>query len=502
MISIIYCTREPNPQHVNHIKDTSGLKNKIEVIEIINNGESLTKSYNRGLKMVNNRIVVFCHDDIIFEKNGWARKLLENFKNSDYGIIGIAGTTNLHESGRWWADQSKMVGSVKHRHNGKTWESKYSGKFKNKIIETIIVDGLFFAIDKDKIKEEFDESVEGFHFYEIDFCFRNHLKDVKIGVTFDVKVIHKSIGQTNDEWEKNRLSFIETHKENLPKNVNAKPFIETITYELKKEPKVKILISSNGDRDNIIKICDQISKMGYKNYEIKIILSVDSENVLDDISIENVSIIEGVYPSLHKNISILKWDDEIISEDDELFLFLSDNLSLETNLLNKFVHIYNKTSKSFGGIFPMILNKDNSIFSYGIELYGINSEGKKLKIECNLKGTNSFYNYNSGYHQERIGNIGPCFMTTKDNLEKHDWFRLDFENLFHESYFSIKCSLDKKIIYVDNDSLVKLDYNFLENEEVKNNINKDLNQLIKSLNEDKKTQEFIKIIKPQLQPQT
>ena len=159
MISIIYCTREPNPQHVNHIKDTSGLKNKIEVIEIINNGESLTKSYNRGLKMVNNRIVVFCHDDIIFEKNGWARKLLENFKNSDYGIIGIAGTTNLHESGRWWADQSKMVGSVKHRHNGKTWESKYSGKFKNKIIEKIIVDGLFFAIDKDKIKEEFDESV-------------------------------------------------------------------------------------------------------------------------------------------------------------------------------------------------------------------------------------------------------------------------------------------------------------------------------------------------------
>ena len=94
------------------------------------------------------------------------------------------------------------------------------------------------------------------------------------------------------------------------------------------------------------------------------------------------------------------------------------------------------------------------------------------------------------------------FYDNQRQLEKHDWFRLDFENLFHESYFSIKCSLDKKIIYVDNDSLVKLDYNFLENEEVKNNINKDLNQLIKSLNEDKKTQEFIKIIKPQLQPQT
>jgi GT2 family glycosyltransferase len=502
MISIIYCTREPNPQHVNHIKDTSGLKNKIEVIEIINNGESLTKSYNRGLKMVNNRIVVFCHDDIIFEKNGWARKLLENFKNSDYGIIGIAGTTNLHESGRWWADPTKMVGSVKHRNNGKTWESKYSGKFKNKIIETIIVDGLFFAIDKDKIKEEFDESVKGFHFYEIDFCFRNHLKGVKIGVTFDVKVIHKSIGQTNDEWDKNREFFIEKYKEELPKNINSKPIVDDTFYVIKKEPKVKILISSNGDRRKVVKICDTIKKMGYDNYEIKIILSVDAKDNLEDVNIDNVIVVEGVYPSLHKNISILKWDDEIISEEDELFLFLSDDIILETNILNKFIHIYNKNSKSFGGIFPMVLNQDNTIFSYGIELYGVNSEDKKLKIECNLKGANSFYNYNYGHHKQKLGNIGPCFMTTKDNLEKHDWFRLDFENLFYESYFSIKCSLDKKIIYVDNDSLVKLDYNFLENEEVKNNINKDLNQLIKSLNEDKKTQEFIKIIKPQLQPQT
>ena len=49
MISVIYCTREHNPEHTEHIKKTSGL-NDIEVIEYINHGESLTKFYNQGLK--------------------------------------------------------------------------------------------------------------------------------------------------------------------------------------------------------------------------------------------------------------------------------------------------------------------------------------------------------------------------------------------------------------------------------------------------------------------
>ena len=207
MISVIYCTRESNRSHYDHLRKTSGLSNKIEIIEIVNNGESLTKAYNRGLKQATNDIVVFCHDDIIFNKNGWGRKLLNHFNTTDYGILGMAGTTDLDDTGRWWSDASKMVGIVKHSHQGKTHESKYSGNFGSKIIETITVDGLFFAIHKDRIKEEFDETVEGFHFYEVDFCFRNHLAGVKIGVMFDVKITHKSIGQTNDEWEKNRVEF-------------------------------------------------------------------------------------------------------------------------------------------------------------------------------------------------------------------------------------------------------------------------------------------------------
>ena len=499
MISVVYCTREENPEHKEHIIKTSGNSKKIEVIEIINNGESLTKAYNRGLKMATNDIVVFCHDDIIFEKNGWATKLVNHFQNSDYGIIGIAGTTDLDETGRWWNDRSKMIGAVKHRQNGKTWENKYSGVFPKQILESVIVDGLFFAIHKDRIKEGFDETVEGFHFYEIDFCFRNHLKGVKVGVTFDVKVIHKSVGETNQQWEENRKLFIEKYKDNLPLKLEVNPSITDKISKIKTEPKVKILIHSNGDKEKVIKICNTIKEMGYSNYEIKIVLSVESENTLEDLELDKVEVTEGVYSSLHKNISILKWDDEIISEDDELYLFLSDDIEIKTNLLNRFISIYLKNKKSFGAVFPRIVNKNNTIVSTGIDNISV-IQGDKANIQYKLKGVNSYYNYGEGFHKEKLGNIGFCLMTTRKNLENYDWFRLDYDNLFYQSDYAAKCTINKKDVFVDNDSVIQLGYNLFESEERQNELNKDLNLLINNLISDDKTKKLLKEIKLNKQP--
>lgn len=61
MISVVFSTRKDNPSHIEHIKKTSGLGNKIEVIQYVNDGEfGLTELYNRALKETTNNIVVFC----------------------------------------------------------------------------------------------------------------------------------------------------------------------------------------------------------------------------------------------------------------------------------------------------------------------------------------------------------------------------------------------------------------------------------------------------------
>jgi len=217
MISVVYCTRQPNPEHIEHLIKSSGLHKHLEVIEIINNGESLTKAYNRGLKQAKNDIVVFCHDDITIETKQWGDKLLKLFKrNPEYGILGVAGTKFMSTSGTWWENRRKMYGRVAHTHEGKTWLSSYSDDLGQNIEETVVVDGVFFAIDKNKIRTEFNESVEGFHFYDVTFCFENYLHGVKIGVTTFIRINHKSIGMTNESWEKNRSYFAENFKNNLP----------------------------------------------------------------------------------------------------------------------------------------------------------------------------------------------------------------------------------------------------------------------------------------------
>jgi hypothetical protein len=220
MITIGYSTRKTNPSYQEYIRKTCLYKG-IEVIEKVNNGEkSLSQVYNEILNESSNNIVVLIHDDLEFDTNKWGEKVLKIFeKNPEYGIVGLAGTTFLPKSGQWWEDRTKMWGIVNHKHEGKKWESKYSPSLELKLKDVVLVDGLFLAINKQNIKESFDETVEGFHMYDVAFCYKNFIQGVKVGVTTQVRVTHLSIGMTNNQWENNRQIFADKYSNNLPLKV-------------------------------------------------------------------------------------------------------------------------------------------------------------------------------------------------------------------------------------------------------------------------------------------
>jgi len=223
MITIGYSTRQHNPELISYFKKSSG-NPKTQVIEKINNGEkNLSQVYNEIINESENDIIVLCHDDIYFDTNNWSNKLVRLFdKNPEYGILGMAGTTHMPISGMWWEDRTKMYGIVNHESEGKKWESRYSNSFENSIKSVVIVDGVFIAIHKKRIKELFDESVEGFHLYDVNFCFKNFLSNVNVGVLTNIRLTHKSIGMTNEQWEVNKNIFKEKYKDHLPAKVKVK----------------------------------------------------------------------------------------------------------------------------------------------------------------------------------------------------------------------------------------------------------------------------------------
>lgn len=232
MITVGYSTRKSSKEFKELLRKSSGHP-KIEIIEKVNpDGRSLTEVYNEILEESTNDIVVLCHDDIYFDTKNWVKKLVRHFEKNPHGIIGLAGTSHMPKSGMWWEDRSKMYGIVNHESEGKKWESKYSSSLGDKLKDVVIVDGLFICLSKSRIKKRFDETVEGFHFYDVNFSFQNFLEGVQIGVMFDIRVTHKSIGMTNEKWERNRIQFSERYSSELPKIVPKK-----------KSEKLKILLS-------------------------------------------------------------------------------------------------------------------------------------------------------------------------------------------------------------------------------------------------------------------
>jgi len=275
MISVVFSTRKDNPSHIEHIKKTSGIYKGLEVIQYINDGEfGLTELYNRALKEASNNIIVFCHDDIIFDTKNWGNKLLKVMdKNPEYGIVGIAGSRELPTSAKWWQNPNHMYGQVFHQKDGNRWLSKYSPKKPLFLDNVVVVDGLFFAVNREIIKETFDEDVKGFHFYDVDFSFRNYIKGVKVGVTSDIDVTHLSIGETNEQWDDNRKDFAEKYKDELP--VKSKKIFE-------KRNKIKVLIGCllfsdyTGSELHIYELAKELSK---QNCDVHIVSQLGSKMV-------------------------------------------------------------------------------------------------------------------------------------------------------------------------------------------------------------------------------
>lgn len=234
-IGIIYSTNNDDAfinDYNEELLSNCGIeKSNITIYSIVNYGEySLSRAYNLGIKYFNENfnikeyILLFIHHDLKIETKNWGKKLLQHFNNpnNDYQIIGVAGCEELNTHACWWLTPdgknmnfSKMIGIVNHDNGIRKWESRYSEPHFG-IKPVVTIDGLFMAVDVDNIEHKFDERFGKWHFYDISFCIPNYLDGCNVGVITDIRITHKSIGQTNKEWELNRQQFVNQYKDELP----------------------------------------------------------------------------------------------------------------------------------------------------------------------------------------------------------------------------------------------------------------------------------------------
>ena len=208
-IAVVVCSKknsEENKGFIDHIKDTCGCDTHVYMIHNPD-GVSLSKIYADMTvnKEIDSDIIVFIHDDIEFLKKGWGKEVLRLFnEHKEYGIIGVAGSAQFDENGAWW-NYEKKYGQVLHRNEGKSWLTAFSPLLTKDLEDVVVIDGVFMAVHKQRISENFNRELEGFDMYDIWFCLSNYFaKKCKIGVTTNIRIAHSSIGRLKETWYKNR----------------------------------------------------------------------------------------------------------------------------------------------------------------------------------------------------------------------------------------------------------------------------------------------------------
>lgn len=439
-LTIVYPTRSENNKVYDEIFRKLDNKSNI-IIEYINdNALSLSSLYNEMLNECDTQYLLFIHDDLILEK-GFDTILLNNFKNNEeYGILGVAGTCYLKKDGIWWSS-NKLAGQVNHKvkqNNGKhkIHLNKYSENFNDdgvNILDVVAIDGLFIGINLDKIKVKFNENYKGFHYYDIPFCVDNYLNNVKIGVITNLNVIHKSIGEVNNEWHINRKKFIEEYKDNLPLSLGSAMYIKPIinnVYKTNNNQKVNIFIPSKNNFDVLNKCINSISSNTkiHTNYVINIIDTGSDEDVLEK------------YNTFNENINLIKKDyyhfakihNEVINEynfnENDLILFCNDDIELINDCISLMVYEY-QNNKNVGTVGSKLFYANNLIQHGGIELI---YQNKYKKFMLSHKGIRSIYNVNNDVKKKTLGNTAALLLTSISNFNSVDGFNENLTECFED----------------------------------------------------------------------
>ena len=219
---------EVNNAFIKHVSDMIGVDHETHCYTNFDQ-YSLPEVYNKAIDEHHddNAIMLFVHNDIYFETKDWGKILLKHFNNkhNDYQILGVAGSKSIPSSGCWWLtedgksmNRKDMIGIVNHDNSIRKWESRYSEPFFG-VKPVVCIDGLFMAIDTKEIVNDFDNRFGKYHYYDLPICVSNYLDGCNIGVITDIRITHKSIGETNNEWEHNRKLFTHYFGADLPLRV-------------------------------------------------------------------------------------------------------------------------------------------------------------------------------------------------------------------------------------------------------------------------------------------
>jgi len=178
----------------------------------IRDARSLCEGMWRGFAAAAGELVVFCHDDIEILTPSIGAALSRGLDQAD--VVGVVGSTHLAGPAFAWGGKAFTRGMVAEPSNaGRGVDLVVYNPVPGVAGGMVALDGLFIAARREAVTAiGFDaRTFDGFHLYDMDFCWRAHQAGLRLAVVSGIVVRHDSTGGFDARWEEYARRFMEKH---------------------------------------------------------------------------------------------------------------------------------------------------------------------------------------------------------------------------------------------------------------------------------------------------
>ena len=212
-IAFIFCANDENyvREVVDYLKRQNVPKDYRVSAYIIYNAKSMTQGYNIGMKLSNARYKIYTHQDTFIFDPDYTWNLIQELREKDYHMLGVAGAGKMSPDGVWWNCNPMDKHMCLYQDMVISMLCSVTESKEKTSVETECLDGVLIATDRDM--EWREDLFNNFHFYDVSQSYAFFKKGYKVGVYNNerVGVLHEvSVSKnphTEREYEISRLKF-------------------------------------------------------------------------------------------------------------------------------------------------------------------------------------------------------------------------------------------------------------------------------------------------------
>ena len=226
MISIIICSRNKHlPENLlENIEDTIGVDYEIIAIDNSEQKHSIFSAYNLGVVQSKFSVLCFVHEDVFFHSKLWGEKIISHLSSQQTGIIGLAGSGFIPQIPTNWL-RNERARNIIQSSKAENYITKHFLLPENYTFlqkEVVALDGVFLCMRRDVFDHlRFDESLGGFHAYDLDISIQSYMTGYKNYVVYDILVEHFSRGNFDKEYFVKTINVFKKWENHLPLSIKS-----------------------------------------------------------------------------------------------------------------------------------------------------------------------------------------------------------------------------------------------------------------------------------------